>query len=509
MKKHVIIIGAGPGGLTSAMILAHRGFKVTVFEKAAEVGGRNAPIVINDFRFDTGPTFLMMGYILKEMFQEAGREIENYLRFTSLDPLYRLKHGDIEFLPSPDHHKSWEQIRHLFPGNEEGFTRFLTREDKRFRYLFPCLQKDYASYTAYLDPIFIKALPHLAMGKSLFDNLGSYYDTEILKIFFTFQSKYLGMSPWECPGLFTMLPYIEHDSGIYHVEGGLNAISQAMADVVREEGGEINTDMPVRRILVDNRSATGVELENGERIGADDVFINADFGYSMSKLFEPGILKKYTEQHLRKMRYSCSTFMVYLAVDCRYDDIPHHNILFSEDYKRNIDDITKDLNVPDDPSIYVQNASVTDPTVAPNGKSTVYILVPVANNLSGETWDDIKSSYRDKAIDIAMRRGGFTGLTDHIIHEHIITPSDWERDYNIYQGATFNLAHNFMQLLSFRPRNRFEEISHCYLVGGGTHPGSGLPTIYESARISVNNICRYYDYPYIKPTTLANKDRLK
>lgn len=505
MKKSVVVIGAGPGGLTSAMILAHRGFDVTVFEKQSSVGGRNAPLYLGDFRFDTGPTFLMMSYILKEMFESTGRDVENYLNFTSLDPLYRLQFGDMDFRPSPDHEKTISEINRLFPGNGNGFKQFMSREHLRFERLFPCLQKDYSSYATYLNKIFIKAIPHLALGKSIINNLGNYFTPELLKISFTFQSKYLGMSPWDCPALFTILPYIEHEYGIYHVEGGLNAISQAMAEVVREEGGVIHTDTTVRRIIVENRKACGVELTSGDRIDCDDVIINADFGHAMSELFEPGILKKYTPERLGKMRYSCSTFMMYLAVDKLYDNIPHHNIIFADDYRRNIREITKELVVPEDPSIYIQNASVTDKTLAPSGKSTIYILVPVANNLGGEQWKTIVPKFREKVLDCATRRAGFDNLTNHIIDERIVTPRDWQDDYAVYNGATFNLAHNFTQLLSFRPRNRFEEIGHCYLVGGGTHPGSGLPVIYESARISSNSLCRYYGYSYEVPSTLDRK----
>ncbi len=508
MKKKVVIVGAGPGGLTSAMILAHRGFDVTVFEKAPVVGGRNAPLHIDNFKFDTGPTFLMMSYILKEMFEETGRNIEDYLHFTNLDPLYRLKFTDFEFRPSVDRKKTEEEIFKTFPGNEKGITKFLQREGKRFERLFPCLQKDYCTYKAYLDPIFLKAIPHLGLGKTIFDNLGSYFTPNDLKICFTFQSKYLGMSPWDCPALFTILPYIEYAFGIYHVEGGLNAISQAMAKVVDEEGGRIHTGTPVKRILVKNRDVYGVELENGETVLCDDVVINADFGYAMTELFEPGLLKKYTEKKVRNMRYSCSTFMLYLAVDKIYDELPHHSIIFSEDYKKNIEQITDTLEVPGDPSIYVQNASVTDSTLAPDGKSAIYILVPMVNNTSGEPWEDIVPEYRKKVINLAMTRGGFVDLESHIIGERIITPSDWQHSYNIYNGATFNLAHNLTQILSLRPKNRFEEFRHCYLVGGGTHPGSGLPTIYESARISSNSMCDFYGFSYEPPSKLSQKEKI-
>jgi len=507
-KKHVVIVGAGPGGLTSAMLLAHRGCRVTVFERTKDLGGRNAPIRSDGFTFDTGPTFLMMSYILKEMFLEAGRKIEDYLEFTALDPLYRLKFDDLEFRPSPNRGKTRAEIARIFPGNEDGFDRFMATEGERFERLFPCLQKDYASWKAYLDPIFLKAAPYLGLGRTIFENLGRYYGPDKLKLCFTFQAKYLGMSPWKCPALFTILPFVEYDSGILHVRGGLNRISAAMARVVEEEGGEIHLETPVRSLILEGRTAKGVELANGERVEADAVFLNADFGHAMGSLVEPGRLRKYTPDRLKRMQLSCSTFMLYLGVNRQYGDIPHHSILFSRDYRRNIHEVAESMTLSADPSIYVQNASVSDTTLAPDGKSTIYILVPVPNQRGGIDWDKEGDGFRDLVLELVERRGGYQGLRESIEFEKRITPADWEKEYRIFEGATFNLAHNFGQLLSFRPRNRFEEFESCWLVGGGTHPGSGLPTIYESARISSNNFCKQVGLPYSIPSSLSNKERI-
>ena len=165
-------------------------------------------------------------------------------------------------------------------------------------------------------------------------------------------------------------------------------------------------------------------------------------------------------------------------------DIPHHSIIFSDDYKGNVREIAEDLVLSEDPSIYIQNASKTDPTLAPEGQSAIYILVPIANNRSGIDWEAEKARYREKVLDIAEERGGLTGIRDHIVVETMMTPKDFETDKAVYDGAIFNLAHTVNQMLLWRPHNKFEEIGNCYLVGGGTHPGSGLPTIYESARIS-------------------------
>lgn len=507
-KKRIIIVGAGPGGLTSAMILAHRGFEVTVFEKEEEVGGRNAPIRLDGYTFDTGPTFLMMNYILKEMFEETGRKVEDYLDFVRLDPLYRLKFDDFEIFPSLDREKTKAQIRGLFPGNETGVDKFFAVEALRYERLFPCLQKDYQSLRTFTDPIFVKAIPHLSLGKSLYDNLGNYFKDDRLKLCFTFQAKYLGMSPWNCPALFTMLPYIEYAYGIYHVIGGLNRISQAMAKVVGEEDGTIVRKAPVRQLLLEGNEAKGIELVGGEKVLADDVIVNADFAYAATQLMGNGVLRKYAPEKLAQKKFSCSTFMLYLGVNKTFGHLPHHTIRFASDYRKNVDEIAEKKVLSEDFSVYVQNASVTDPTLAPPGKSTIYILVPVPNNQSGIDWEGIKEEFAAKVLKKVVEKADFEGLLDAIEVMKVITPQDWENQYHVHLGATFNLAHTFFQLLYFRPRNKFEELEHCYLVGGGTHPGSGLPTIYESARISSNLLCRAHGVPFQAPTTLTKKQTI-
>jgi phytoene desaturase len=197
--------------------------------------------------------------------------------------------------------------------------------------------------------------------------------------------------------------------------------------------------------------------------------------------------------------------MLYLGVDRKYE-LPHHNIYFSKDYEGNVKDIFNNNKISDDPSFYLQNASVTDPTLAPPGKSTIYILVPMPNNASGIDWEKEKNAFKEKMLDLVVARTPMKDLRDHIEEERIITPHDWQEEHNIYYGATFNLAHNLTQMLWFRPRNAFEEVRNCYLVGGGTHPGSGLPTIYESGRITSNLISKKYGIPYNKPSKLYYKD---
>jgi len=495
MKK-VMIIGAGPGGLTAGMLLARRGFDVSIYEKEPMVGGRNAFLELDGFKHDIGPTFLMMKFVLDEVFEEAGKKVDEYLEFTRLDPMYRLQFRDVTVEPSPDPDKMRRTIDRLFPGESAGYDAFMRGEGRRFDLMLPCLQKEYSGLSTFLHPDFLKALPRLSLGRSMYGQLGKYFRNERLKISFTFQSKYLGMSPWECPAAFTIIPYIEHAWGVYHTKGGLSAISQAMARAAAENGAKILTGMKAERVILNGKKAVGAEFADGRKEYADEVVLNADFGYAMSKLMPPGSVVKWSRENLMRRQFSCSTFMLYLNLDKVYD-LPHHTILFSEDYKSFIERVTHGPGLPDDLSIYVRNASVTDPTLAPKGASGLYVLVPVRNNMSGVDWEKEKGPFRDKVLRTIAARTGISDLERHIVGEKVLTPADWENGMNVFLGATFNLAHNLGQMLYFRPRNKFEELDNCWLVGGGTHPGSGLPTIYESGRITANMISRRHGVRFV------------
>ena len=492
--KKIVIVGAGPGGLTAAMLLAHRGFEVEMFEKEDQVGGRNAAIRLDGFTFDIGPTFLMMKFILDEVFEESGRKSSDYLDFIRLNPMYRLHFSDRTVDMVDDHEHMVEIIEKHFPGNTDGYRRFLEREKVRYDRMYPCLQKSYDKFATYLHPDFLKAIPHLSLGRSMFDQLGEYFNAPNLKICFTFQSKYLGMSPWSCPAAFMIIPYIEHQFGIFHVTGGLSEISSAMAKVVKEQGGKIHLNTPIKSLVIENGTVKGVELESGDKVMADQVIINADFAYAMTNLVAPGTLKKYSRANLMRKLFSCSTYMLYLGLDKIYD-IPHHNIVFSRDYEKYIKDVADHRDINQDISVYIRNASVTDKTIAPEGKSNIYLLVPISNNKSGIDWSQRKE-FRDTVLKTVRERTEMKDIEKHIVVEKAVTPNDWENKYNVFLGATFNLGHTLTQMLYFRPRNKFEELENCWLVGGGTHPGSGLPTIYESGRITANMISRHYQVPF-------------
>jgi len=486
--KRIAIIGAGPGGLTAAMILARRGHKVIVFEQKPLVGGRNAAMKLGPYMFDIGPTFLMMTFILREVFQLAGRSADDYLDIKPLDPMYKLTFRDRELFPTTDRSRMKSEIDRVFPGNGVGLDKFHVREAARFDRMYPCLKRPYGSLFSMFSKPMLRAFPRLSIGRNLYDVLGDYFSDEELRISFTFQSKYLGMSPWQCPGAFGIIPYVEHAFGIDHVMGGLSVISEAMAKVAVEHGAVFRLGTRVRNVIVKNGRACGVVLSDGSTVAADDVVVNADFGHAMETLFEPGIIRKYSPARLQDKKYSCSTFMLYLGLDKVYDE-PHHNVIFADNYRANIEDIARGAGPSDDMSVYVRNATITDPGLAPKGHSALYILVPVANTRSGIQWTpELTAKYRDKVIARVASKTGMKDIASHIVQEKVITPTTWVEEFNLFLGATFNLGHTLTQMLYFRPHNKFEEVDGVYLVGGGTHPGSGLPTIYESARISADLI---------------------
>ncbi|RLQ97234.1 phytoene desaturase family protein [Falsibacillus albus] len=484
MSRNIVIVGAGPGGLAAGMLLSSKGYEVDIFEKQSFVGGRNGSITEQGFTFDIGPTFLSMPEIAMELFEMAGRDLADYIDLKELDLMYELIFEGKAIKMFRTKEKMINELEKHFPGSSKGYVQFMKDTKVKMDKLKPILQNRMDKIYHYISPRVLKALPRLSLGKSVYEVLSDYFQEEELKFAFTFQSKYLGMSPWECPGAFSILSFMEHEYGIFHPIGGVNRLSKAMTQVVEENGGRIHLNRGVRKLLLNGKKAVeGVLLEDGTKVSACHTVINGDFAHSMTNLVDDGVLKRFSKSNLRKKKYSCSTFMIYLGLDKKYD-LPHHTVCFSEDYRRNVEEITNSMILSGDPSIYVQNACATDETLAPLGKSTLYILAPVPNNMSGIDWSENKAEFRNLVLKTLEEKTQFKDIQDHIEFEKIISPVSWEKDFFIYEGATFNLGHQLSQMMALRPPNKFKELKNCWLVGGGTHPGSGLPTILESARIT-------------------------
>jgi len=483
MSHRVLIIGAGPGGLATALLLAKAGKAVTIFEKAAQVGGRTSAIEGQGFRFDLGPTFFLYPQILDEIFAEVGRDLRHEVPMKRLDPQYRLVFGaGGELLCTSDLERMVAEVAKLAPADAPQFRRFMSDNRVKLQKFAPCLQTPFSSWTDLLTLRLLAVLPYLKPWKSLHAELAGYFRDPRLQLAFTFQSKYLGMSPFQCPSLFSILSFLEYEYGIWHPIGGCNALTRGMARVAAELGVTLRLNEPVEEILFEGRRAVGVRTAAGET-RADAVVVNADFGHAMTTLVPNRLRLRWTDASIARKRFSCSTFMLYLGIEGRCDQLQHHNIYVARDYRRNLDEIEHQHVLTEDPSFYVENPCHTDETMAPAGHSALYVLVPVSHQHPNIDWNQERARYRQ----VAFRQLAKLGLTDlerRIRFERVVTPLEWETKVGIYRGATFNLAHNLGQMLHLRPRNRFDEFERMYLVGGGTHPGSGLPVIFESARIS-------------------------
>jgi len=483
-RPKVAIIGAGPGGLASSLLLAKSGVDVTVFERSSAVGGRNKVFDREGFKFDLGPTFFHYPEVIEDIFKAIGMDAHEELNLHKLDLNYRLIFGQGGQLDcTSDLDQMTERIRELSgDNNANAFRRYVADNRLKLEKSKACLQEPWYGPSDLLSKRAMRVSSVLRPHRSVAGDLMKLFDDDRLMLAMSFQTKYLGMSPFNCPSLFTMLAFLEYEYGIFHPMGGLGSVSERMASIAKDLGVTFRMNEAVESVIMDGKTIKGVRTSQGEFF-ADKVVMNADFANGMTQLFPDKVRKKWSDKKLDKKKYSCSTFMLYLGIDKVYEDLPHHQIYASSNYEQNLEDIEKNHKLTwDDPSVYVQNACVVDPSLAPDGCSTVYALVPVSHIHENIDWDKEKDAYRDRILEQIESKLGFENLRNHIVTEMVITPEDWGD--HCYRGAVFNLAHGLDQMLWRRPKNQFDEINNLYLVGGGTHPGSGLPVIYESARIS-------------------------
>lgn len=488
-RPHVVVIGAGPGGLAAAMLLAARGARVTVLEKDAVVGGRSRSLeTAEGYRFDLGPTFFLYPRILAEIFAACGADLGAEAPMERLDPQYRLVfEGGPTIDATPDLPRMAAEIGKLDPRDGAALAGFMATNREKLAAFRPVLERGFASASDLLGRDMLRALPHLRPHLSVDAELKRHFRDPRTRLIFSFQTKYLGMSPFRCPSLFTILSFLEYEHGVFHPRGGCGAVAEAMARVAGRLGAEIRLGCPVESIVFEGRRATGVRV-GGEVLAADAVVMNADFAHAAPRLIPDALRRRWSDRRIRKARYSCSTFMLYLGVEGRFPDLAHHTVLLSGDYRGNLREI-EGGSLPLQPSLYLHNPVATDPGMAPPGHSSLYLLVPVPNLRAGIDWSRAAPTFRA----LALRRLAALGLPDieaRIRHERMVTPEEWESRYAVGFGATFNLAHDLGQMLHRRPGNRFADTERLYMVGGGTHPGSGLPVIYEGARISADLLAR-------------------
>lgn len=484
MSRKIIIVGAGPGGLATAMRLAAQGYAVEVFEALDRVGGRMRGFTMGEYAFDTGPTILQVPRVYDELFAESGLRRADYIRFKRVDPNTRLRFWDDTYIDlTSDIPAFKEQLARMRPDLPAAFERWYVEHIRKNVVGYqPYLGSPVRSPLGYLKFDEIMAALTFRPWESLYQHLWRFFEDERLVYALSYPSKYLGMHPTVCSSIFSLIAWLEFADGIWHPEGGFRALAQAFARAAADLGAQIHLNRPVHEVRVENGRATGVVLADGSSVAADAVVVNADFGHAVRHLLPTHARGRYTDAKLSRMQFSCSTFMLYLGVDRRYDDLPHHQLYLSEHIRRTdppfIDDSALDET---DPSFYVCNPTIIDPSNAPEGHSTLFVLVPVPNTAHPVDWAARMQSYRDLIVR-RMPLLGYHDVAEHIVAERIYTAETWRDDYFVHLGAVFNLGHNWNQLGPFRPHIRSQDVPGLYWIGGAVHPGSGLLTILEAAR---------------------------
>lgn len=490
MSSRVLVIGAGPGGLASAMRLSAAGYDVEIYEAAEVIGGRMRGLQLGPYGFDTGPTILQVPRIYRELFHESGLNLDDYVKFIKLNPNTRLRFWDDTYLDlTSDIADFKRQLAAMRPDLPDAFERWYIEHIRKNEVGYkPYLGTPVRSPLGYLRPDELAAAATFRPWESLYDHFWRFFKDERVVYAMSYPSKYLGMHPTRCSSIFSLIAYLEFADGIWHPEGGFRALAQGMARAARDLGVRIHLNSPVRQVIVEQGKARGIQLASGETIRADAVLVNADFGHAVRTLLPPEARGPYSDAKLNRMRFSCSTFMLYLGVDRRWDDLPHHQLYLSEHIRRQdrpfVDDSALDET---DPPFYVCNSTPVDPGNAPDGHSTLYVLVPIPNTAHNIDWQARQQAYRDLILD-RLHLLGFDNVRAHITAEACYTAQTWRDDYNVHLGAVFNLGHDWMQLGPFRPHIRHTGARNLYWIGGAVHPGSGLMTILEAARSAAHFI---------------------
>lgn len=492
-EPEVIIVGAGLGGLALACRLAKQGKRVEIYEKNAFPGGRAAQRKVRGYTIDLGPTFLLMPGEFDELFSYCGKKMEDVLPINLLTPSYRLHFWDAQHLDvSSNLPEMLREIKRVSPRDEKGFLRFLEHEHGVYENVYSnfIAQSPTSLADILLSGKFLSFL-HADGFHSMWDHMDTFFTNPKLKLAFSFQSMYLGQSPLLTPATYTIVPYVELAQGVWYPEKGIYSIVTEIEKLARELGVIIHYGKAVSEIMIENNSAVGIRLATHEIIRAEKIVSDVDLPATYSKLIQPAVRKKYSDEKLKKLDYTCSAFMLYLGVDKDYSQLLHHNVFFCEDYLKNFHELFEQKVLPENPSIYVNVPSRTNPKLAPSGEHLLYVLVPVPSNdpKNGKPidWDATKKEYAEKII-AQLEKNGLTDLKKHIRMQEILTPPEWEALSGMNFGATFGLSPTFLQSSVFRPQQKSEEFNNLYFVGASTHPGGGMPMVLISARTCAEKI---------------------
>jgi phytoene desaturase len=480
--KSVIVIGAGMGGITAATHLARRGLHVTVLEKNARPGGRCDRLSRAGHHFDTGPTLFVMPLLYEAEFRLLGTSLHERLDLLRVDPTYHLVFDNGSQLALTSNMKSMQkQLEAIEPGSYAGLLRYLQEGEQHYRLVVDRLvNHDFRKVSDFLNPRNLSLLFRLKPLVNHYRNMSAYFAEPRLKSAFTFQDIYTGLSPFEAPATYSMMPYTELAHGVWYPKGGMYSIVETLTDLARQAGVEFIFNSAVERIDTNATHARGVLLADGSRLDADVVLANADLPYVYRQLLpQDGTVKA-----LARKRFSCSVISFFWGVDKTYPELGPHTLFLADDYRENFQCIERGAGLPANPSLYVHAPARLDPSMAPPGQDTLIAIIPVGHlHEDGEQdWHE----FRDKARQHVFRRLRTLGMIDlesHIKFEETRTPISWAKRYNLVKGSTHGLSHTLTQMACFRPSNRHPRYKNLYFVGASTHPGTGMPTAMVSGRL--------------------------
>lgn len=490
MGKKVLIIGAGIGGITTAIKLAKKGFDVSVYEKNAWPGGRCGRITRQGHRFDLGATIFLMPSIYRKVFESMDLKLEDCFDFKNIESLYHIFFDDGSVLDFTSDFKRMEsQLEALEPGSFRKMKSYIT-EGYRFLEMAmdELLGRNFYHLFDFVTLKNVGLLVRLKTWQTHHSYIKRFFRHPHLRMAFTFQNIYVGQSPFNAPALFAMLPAAEITEGSMFPDGGMSRVSEKLVEIAMQHGVSFYYEKPVTRIIIENKRATGLMFEDESTVNGDIVVANADLPFVYNSLLPD----RRVSARIERLNYSSSAIVFHWGLDKKISGLSHHNVFLSDDYRNCLDTIFKHKSLSERPCFYVHAPVFADPDAAPDGEDTFSVVVPVAHldARSGQDWDLIREIARNGVI-ARLKELGITDLEKHIKFEICYSPETWESRFNVFKGATFgSLSHSIMQMGYFRPHNRHNRYHNLYFTGGSTHPGNGVPLVLLSAKLTSERILK-------------------